>query len=196
MLLLRSIAFLSIALTWTISSANAAIICNLYEGNGFCLIQYSGSVDTSTLASFISSSTSQSQGFGSLQGSFRVGTTVGLYTTGSLPNPGTPLGNGGFVPLLTVKPGSTTIGLDFVGKTLSLPVGYVSGTPIDGEATIGGSLAYLGMSGGTYSYSWSGGSESITLNVYPVPEPSSMAVFAFGSAIAGYKIRRRKSLKA
>lgn|GEM_PF-6070431 len=108
------------------------------------------------------------------------------------------LGNGGQVAATSVKPGSSGFHFDFINMTLDLPVGYISGSAIDGEVVIFGNLVYHGMAPGTYSYSWASGAESVTLNVLsnPVPKPASMSIFAIGSLVAGYRLHRRKNKMA
>ena len=75
---------------------------------------------------------------------------------------------------------------------LALPTDYVSGASIESESIyFGSSLLSLGIEPGTYS--WSAGSNTITLNAVVVPEPSSSALIVGCLAAAG--IRRRCRLE-
>lgn len=74
---------------------------------------------------------------------------------------------------------------------IHVPVGYTSGSPLNGTATFANhSIASLGLTPGTYVWSWP--TDSITLNVgaSAVPEPSSFALLGLVASL-GYLFRRR-----
>ncbi len=50
---------------------------------------------------------------------------------------------------------------------LAVPAGYQSNSPITSTLTLAGTIESLGLTPGTYTWSWS--SDSVTLNVVPVP---------------------------
>ena len=83
------------------------------------------------------------------------------------------------------------------GSGIVVPAGYVSGD-LSGTSTWNGeTFASLGMTPGTYIWSWAipdtPNIETITLQVGPVPEPSTLAVFAIGGiGIGAGGIRRRR----
>ena len=180
-----------------VAQTNAAIICNIVESeSGFVTVSYSGSLDTSKLRLVAANYDQGAPILSTVQSYFRVGQFVDFYATDST-SPGSVIGNGGPVSPSLIVSGSDPFQFDFIGKTLSLPVGYNSGDIINGEVRFNGSFSYFGLTGGTYVLNWGpGGSESITLNVIPIPEPASMSIFAIGSLVAGYRLHRRKNKTA
>lgn len=77
------------------------------------------------------------------------------------------------------------------GSALIVPDTYVSGTPFtDTSVYTGATIASLGMTPGTYTWTWNGGADSLVLNV--VPEPGSVALLAAGAmALLATRCRRR-----
>jgi len=81
---------------------------------------------------------------------------------------------------------------DLGAPGLFVPTGYVSGSALSGSMTFTGeTLLSLGMTPGTYVWSWGTGPDADSLTFDVVPEPSSMALAALGSAMF---IRRRRSV--
>lgn len=189
---LGSVVLCLTAILLTAAPSKAAVIVDVIEGFGSLTFKYSGSINTSTVSA-VGPTLVSGASFSSLQSYFQNDARM-IYTTGST-SPSVVLGNGGTVAATSVQPGSSAFHFDFINKTLGLPVGYISGSPIAGEVVIFGNLAYHGMAPGTRTYSWASGAESVTLNVFsnPVPEPASMSIFAIGSLVAGYRLHRRKN---
>ena len=196
---LRNLVFIAVSVLLSAGSAKASLIINLVDQeNGTLLLTYSGSINMSTLGGPVAVNYNQGTPmFSAFQGYLRVGTFVDLYNTGSTSTPSTFGAGGGVVPTL-VTPGSSAFAADFVAKTLSVPTGYVSNSPISGSATFSGTLSSNGVNAGTYMYSWGSGiTESVVLNVSSVvPEPGSMAVLAIGSIASGVAYRRRRKMAA
>jgi hypothetical protein len=196
---LRNLVFIAVSVLLSAGSAKASLIINLVDqGNNTLLLTYSGSINMSTLGGPVAVNYNQGTPmFSAFQGYLRVGTFVDLYNTGSTSSPSTFGAGGGVVPTL-VTPGSSAFAADFVAKTLSVPTGYVSNSPISGSATFSGTLSSNGVNAGTYMYSWGSGiTESVVLNVSSVvPEPGSMAVLAIGSIASGVAYRRRRKMAA
>lgn len=196
---LRNLVFVAVSVLLSAGSAKASLIINLVEqGNNTLLLTYSGSINMSTLGGPVAVNYNQgSPMFSAFQGYLRVGTFVDLYNTGSTSTPSTFGAGGGVVPTL-VTPGSSAFAADFVAKTLSVPTGYVSNSPISGSATFSGTLSSNGINIGSYMYSWGSGiTESVVFNVSSaVPEPGSMAVLAIGSVASGVAYRRRRKMAA
>ena len=176
--------------------ANAGVVINLVEQtNGTLLMTYSGSINMATLGGPVAGNYNQgSPMFSAFQGYTRIGSFVDLYNTGSLSAPAT-FGAGGQIVPTFVSPGSSAFAADFLARTVSVPTGYISNSPISGSATFSGSLATNGINAGTYSYSWGSGiTESVTLNVSTaaaVPEPATLGIFAIGTLVGCFGCRRR-----
>jgi hypothetical protein len=90
--------------------------------------------------------------------------------------------------------GITTIASS-VGQ-LYVPSGYVSGSALSDTSTYSGAtLAGLGVTPGTYEWTWgSGANQNFTLVIgaAAVPEPSTWAMMLLGFAGLGYAAVRRK----
>jgi hypothetical protein len=196
---LRNLVFVAVSVLLSAGSAKASLIINLVDqNNGSLLLTYSGSINMSTLGGPVAVNYNQGTPmFSAFQGYLRIGSFVDLYNTGSTSTPST-FGAGGAVVPTLVAPGSSAFAADFVAKTLSVPTGYVSNSPISGSATFSGTLSSNGVNAGTYMYSWGSGiTESVVLNVSSVvPEPGSMAVLAIGSIASGVAYRRRRKMAA
>lgn len=85
------------------------------------------------------------------------------------------------------------IGLLGAVGILFVPQGYVSNTPIDTTMTFNGqTLASMGLTPGTYVWTWGTGAnaDSLTLNITAIPEPSSYALC--GAAMLGLLYWRRR----
>ncbi len=83
------------------------------------------------------------------------------------------------------------------GSLISVPANYVAGSPLAGTMTFfaGSTLANFGMTPGSYITALPGG-DSITVNVIPVPEPSTYALMLAGLGVVGYMARRRRGQAA
>ncbi len=94
------------------------------------------------------------------------------------------------------------VGINGSDGVISVPKGYVSGTPLSGTSTFSDqSFASLGLTSGTYTYNCGIGAhvDSILIDVgtASVPEPSSLVLSCF--AVAGamvFRGRRQKSRRA
>jgi hypothetical protein len=198
---LRNLIFFAVSVLLSAGSAKASLIINIVQSTPSTLLMtYSGSINMATLGSPVAANYNQGTPmFSAFQGYMRIGSLVDLYNTGATTASSTFGAGGGVVPTL-VTPGSNAFAADFVAKTLSVPTGYVSNSPISGSATFAGTYASNGMNTGTYMYSWMRGglTESVTLNIgsTAIPEPASMAVLAIGSVASGVAYRRRRKMAA
>lgn len=176
--------------------AQAGLIINLVEqSNGTLLFTYSGAINLASLGSPVVANYNQGSAMLSpSQGFIRLGSLVDLYATGSS-SPTSTFGSGGAIAPTSVEVGSSAFSVDFVAKTISVPTGYISSSPIAGSATFSGSFASNGINPGTYVYSWgSSTTESVTLNATPaspVPEPATLWIFAIGTAVSSMVGRNR-----
>jgi hypothetical protein len=92
------------------------------------------------------------------------------------------------------------------GVLIFVPEGYVSGTSLLGSATFDGTtLAALGLTPGTYAYTWSpspsaaDGSLTVVVSSGTVPEPSTWAMMLLGFVglgFVGYRASRRTAVAA
>jgi hypothetical protein len=84
------------------------------------------------------------------------------------------------------------------GQTILVPDGYVSGHTLNATDTyLGQTFATLGLTPGTYKWTWGTGSHAdfLTLQIGAVPEPSTaiLAVIGAGSVIAFGLVRKRRA---
>ena len=85
------------------------------------------------------------------------------------------------------------VGVD-IGEEVSVPPGYTSGAPLADSATFDSeTFTSLGLTPGTYLYTWGRGAtaDSLTINIGTVPEPASLALLGVPAAVA--LLRRRGS---
>ena len=113
----------------------------------------------------------------------------------------TSFGSGGSVDVFP-GPGDT-FGVAGLFSELAVPSGYVSGSPLSGSWTLGpATLTSLGLTPGTYVYTWGGGADADSLTVKigaTIPEPSTWAMMLLGFAGLGFAwwhaARRRRCLE-
>jgi PEP-CTERM motif len=84
----------------------------------------------------------------------------------------------------------------FGPPTLGLPFGY-TGTELSGTATYDNTtIAALGLTPGTYTYTSTGVGNTFTVNIGSVPEPSSLTIAATAAGLIGsLALRCRRSKK-
>ncbi len=102
----------------------------------------------------------------------------------------------GAISLASTSSGSF-VGIWGAGQTLYLPHGYVSGSAISASSTFSGkSIASLGITPGSYTYSWGSGAniDHVTISVVAVPEiPETLAVAGGMCLITAWLNRRHAS---
>jgi hypothetical protein len=114
--------------------------------------------------------------------------TIDQYTGSSGPFSFGP-GFGGF-------PSSTSgdsVFLEDFGLGIDVPQGYVSGTSLSSSATYASAtVASLGATPGTYTWTWNSGANSFVLQVpASTPEPGSLLLMSSGVVLIAGAIRRR-----
>ncbi|WOO42479.1 PEP-CTERM sorting domain-containing protein [Rubellicoccus peritrichatus] len=182
-----------IALLFGLASLNGAMTVTIQESGADVVMSFSGSINTTDLDA---GSSDTSQGLvepvvGVLVVGPATSTAVQEYDAkASFPITGpTSFGTGaiGFA-----DSGSGDIFGILSNGGFLLPSVYGSGTSLSGGSTYSGSLNDLGLTAGTYNWSWGsgGGADSVTLTI--VPEPGTYAAF-FGLAALGFIIFRRRN---
>ena len=167
------------------SAATPSFAVSMVESGSDVVLSYSGILDLTGL-NYIQDLNAGGGGVGPSSGSFGIGPTgminVSLYTGATFSYPAS-FGSGG-------GGGSTPYGSGnyfgvFAGllptNTLVVPTGYTSGDYIQGTTTLSGSsFTSLGMSAGTYNYSWGAGAGQsfvLTIGGTPVtPTPTATSV--------------------
>ena len=85
-------------------------------------------------------------------------------------------------------------------SVLVVPTGYTSGVPLFGTSTFAGAtLASLGVTPGTYVWTWGTGAnaDSLTLQIVPtapaaIPEPGTLSLLLMGGMTTGAGVLRRR----
>lgn len=175
------------------AAADASLIFNLGPASSSVMkLTYSGSIITSDLT--LDGTASNASSFITPnQGTIRTVGGVDSYDTASTSIAQT-FGTLGQAVATSVT--GPALRVSFTSPNLiGLPSGYVSNSAISGSMDFNGTLASLGLTSGTYTFSWGGGGagRSVTLNISstPIPEPATMGVLAIGSILGGYSYRRR-----
>jgi hypothetical protein len=187
-----------VAVAVTALPANAAFIMTINQVGADVVVAGSGAIDTTDLGSL-------GDGF-SIPGSFMApfqatATTVGTTSTTAqgwfgLVGPAS-FGDGGFA--FADSGDGDLVGLvgdsgTTLGGYLYLPEDYSSGHSLSDSSTYdNASLATLGLTPGTYVYTWGSGvdADTFTVEIGGVPEASTWAMMLFGFGGLGFAAVRR-----
>jgi hypothetical protein len=168
--------------------AEASVVIDISEVGGNVVTTGSGAVDLAGL-SFSSSASDAGFVFASF-GSVAVGSSSpgDLYSGAIGP---ASFGAGGFI--IPFGQSGDLLGLfgNFFPAEILVPNGYVSGTSLSGSSTyVGQTFASLGLTPGTYLYTWGSGptADSLTVEIgaAAIPESGIWAMMMLGFAALGF----------
>ena len=180
----------------TPKSANSAVIINFVETGGDVIMDLSGSLDVSALGT---------PGTGSVFDAIApsssivaVGISPAIFGDiyGGVGLTGPAFGTGG--PGFADSASGDDFLLDGSADNILVPFGYVSGAPLSSTMTfLGQTFLSLGMTPGTYVYTYP--ADTITINVGPVsiPAPAGLPLALAGlGTVALVRQRRKKTADA
>lgn len=163
------------------STSRAAITIDLYPVGNEVIAAALGSADLTAL-SFVATGSQGGDGIVANNGILLIGTPPRDIYTG-INGPATFGPGGGF---LATSAGGNGLGIDMALSAIAVPVGYVSGNPLSGTATFDNqTLQSLGVTEGTYVYTWGTGAhaDSLTINVTSIPEPTTLGLIGLGGLV-------------
>jgi hypothetical protein len=174
---------------WASPAALASFTLNIVETGGNVVATGSGSINTTALTNTGTMTASAyvwpSANLGGTNSAVGVGSTAGelvVYFTG-ITGPGS-LGSG---PQVFANSGSGNKVVILTNTGVYVPSGYVSGSALSSTSTWNGqTLAGLGLTPGTYTYTWGSGAtaDSFVINiggsVNPTPVPSTLYLLIAG----------------
>jgi hypothetical protein len=159
--------------------ANGAVIINITEVGLNVVATGSGTINTTALTS---NGTDTFVGMNMSFGFMGIGSSVqDFLITTSGPAPGA-LGSSALVAANTTS--GDALGFGSASKSVIVPVGYTSGDSLSGTATWNNqSFSSLALNEGSYTWKWGTGanSDSLTVNIVAVPEPSSALLLGLGA---------------
>jgi hypothetical protein len=193
----RHLASLALLIIGVTSRAEASVIIDITQSGSDVVATGSGSIDTSNTSAltFLMNIAVGSGIYSGYDGAGELGLgptsfNTDIYT-GSITGPA--LGSGALIyassgagDAFVLDPGDGAIGV---------PTGYTSGAALSDSATWSGTtLTDLGLTPGTYVYTWGSGAnlDSVTVNVEAAPEPGSVFLLGIGGvALLLYCSRKR-----
>ena len=172
---------------------HADVVVYLYQSGSNVVSSYSGTIDLTGLAfdgtDGITPAFIQGDDATEVFGPTVAGEPVYLGITGPID-----FGDGGYTPASSST--GDTFGYGGLDRDLLLPNGYVSGTFISGSDTWDNTtLANLGLTPGTYNYTWGTGSDgsfAFKVGIAPVPEPSSLGLMSLVVLAMAFPLLRHR----
>jgi hypothetical protein len=167
--------------------AKASVVIDMSEAGGNLVITGSGTIDLTGL-SFSSSGSDAGFVFAKF-GAVAVGVQGADDLYSGVAGPAS-FGAGGFI--IPFGQSGDVFGVlgTFSPPTILVPHGYVSGTSLSGSSTyVGQTFATLGLTQGTYLYTWGSGptADSLTIKIgsASIPESGTWAMIMLGFAALG-----------
>lgn len=167
--------------------ARAGMIMNATQVGQTVVFNYAGTLDVSALThqgTSLVGGQFVDPNYGNFWSSGAAGTYYTEYGATFTPNDGV----GSFFGTGSNATGLSSAGDPFgfsffVNNTLAVPGGYSSGSNIAGTATFSGTIEQLGLARGSFIYQINNSStNTITVNVEAVPEPSCSMIAGLGAA--------------
>jgi hypothetical protein len=190
-----SLLLVALAAVAVATPAQASILISAAEVGADVVITVSGSIDTTGLGAPFTAGYGQAAEVTTTQYLSGSAATAGLY---ALFSPQTVTGPATIASGTLTANSTTGLPFQFFSNSgqLTLPAGYVSGSPISTTATYNGkTLADFGWTTATNKV-WSYSKTPSTITLTAVPEPGVIAMLAAGGvALAGGLIRRRLAAK-
>jgi len=170
-------------------SAKAALLTfNLKEVGSNVVGTVSGTLNTNALTQ--SGTRTNTGGLYPSSGGMIVGPEQWQYGWAGLVRTASSFGTTNWLPANTMT--GDTVGITLGGTKVYVSPSYVSGNALSGGATwLGNSFATLGITKGTYTMTYNGGTDSVVLQVEAVPEPATMTLLVLGGIAT--LIRRRRN---
>jgi hypothetical protein len=172
-------------------TADAGFVIDVSQAGSNVVAAGSGSIDLTGLSFLFSGvdSSGVNPGSGLVVVGPSVVTSVDVYSGATGP---ISFGGGGFTHASSGN--GDLVGIEGIFGDIVVPEGYVSLTPLSGNATWDNTtIAGLGLTPGIYTYTWGAGGPAQSLTVNIVPEPSSLAMAGMAVAAGLIAARRRCS---
>lgn len=186
-------SFAAIGSTLTVGAlctgaARAAVVINVYPVGSDVVAVGSGTVNTSGLT-LTNSNVQPNRGVNPSTGYLVIGSSRADFYRG-FSGPAS-FGPGTITTSLSSATG-TSMGIAVGFDTFVVPAGYLSGAPLNGSVTFNNqTISSLGLTEGSYVYTWGSGSnaDTLTINVSSIPTPGAAALLGLGGVMAA---RRRR----